>query len=283
MADLPESVYRLVRMAVEEDLGSGDITSEATLDPEICGKACIITREPLVCCGPCIVNLVFEETGPGVSIHWNVSEGEDVAPGAVMAELEGPMRVLMAGERTALNFLQRMCGVATLSRSFARKASGRTVILDSRKTIPGWRWLDKRAVRVGGCANHRMGLFDGFLIKDNHIAACGSIRNAITRVKEYGTRGLPVEVEVENLRGLEEAIECGADIVMLDNFRPEGIGEAVRLAAGRVRLEVSGRLTLKTLSPFLDVEGVDFMSVGELTHSARAMDIAMEVRGSSRS
>lgn len=282
MPDLPAGVRSLIRMAVEEDLGSGDITSEATLEPDLRGEAYILAREPLVCCGLQVVDLVFEETGSGVSIRWNTSDGKDVAAGEVMAELEGPMRALMAGERTALNFLQRMCGVATFSRSYARKASGRTVVLDSRKTIPGWRWLDKLAVRTGGCSNHRMGLYDGILIKDNHIAACGGIREAITRVKEYGTRGLPIEVEVEDIRGLEEAVDSGAQIVMLDNFGPELVMEAVKVASGQVRLEVSGNLTLETLGPFLDVKGVDFMSVGELTHSARAVDIAMEVRGPSR-
>jgi len=279
--DLPESVRRLVDMAVEEDLGTGDITSEATLGPGDRGEGFIVAREPLVCCGTRIVDLVFDRAGGGVSVQWKASEGQEIPAGKVMAELEGPMRALMAGERTALNFLQRLCGVATLSKAFAREASGRTVILDSRKTIPGWRWLDKWAVRVGGCSNHRMGLYDGFLVKDNHIAACGGVRNALERVKQYGTRGLPVEVEVEDLSGLEEAIDSGADIVMLDNFNPEGIRDAVRVARGRVLLEVSGGLTLDTLDPFLEINGVDYISVGELTHSARAVDISLEVRESS--
>ena len=280
MPDLPETVRRLVDMAMEEDLGPGDITSEATLGPDDRGEAFIVAREPLVCCGTRIVDLVFDRAGGRVSIQWKAFEGQEVPEGMVMAEVEGPMRVIMAAERTALNFLQRLCGVATLSRAFARKASDRPVILDSRKTIPGWRWLDKWAVRAGGCTNHRMGLYDGFLVKDNHIAACGGVRNALERVKQYGTRGLPVEVEVEDLSGLEEAIDSGADIVMLDNFNPEGIRDAVRVAHGRVRLEVSGGLTLDTLDPFLEINGVDYISVGELTHSARAVDISLEVRGS---
>ncbi len=279
MPDLPDHVLKLIHLAVGEDLGAGDITSEATINKGSEGEATIVARQPLVCCGLDIVPAVFNEVGPGISIRWIVSEGEDVAEGAVLAHLKGPMRVLMSGERTALNFLQRMCGVATLSRAFAEKASGRTVILDSRKTVPGWRWLDKMAVRVGGCRNHRMGLFDGILIKDNHIAASGGIRNAVRRVREYGADGLKIEVEVENLLELEEAIDSGADIVMLDNFPLRLIREAVKAADGRVLLEVSGGIHLGNLDPFLEIGGVDFLSVGELTHSAPAADIAMEVRG----
>jgi len=279
MPDLPDHVLGLIRMAVEEDLGAGDITSEATLDRDAIGEATIVARQPLVCCGLDIVPVVFDEVGPGVVIQWIASEGQGVAEGSVMAELKGPMRILMSGERTALNFLQRMCGVATLSRAYAEKASGRAVILDSRKTMPGWRWLDKRAVRVGGCGNHRMGLFDGILIKDNHVAACGGIENAVRRVRESGSGGLEIEVEVENIRELGQAIDSGADIVMLDNFSPRLIREAVELAAGKVRLEVSGGVNLGNLDLFLEAGGVDFLSVGELTHSASAADIAMEVRG----
>jgi nicotinate-nucleotide pyrophosphorylase (carboxylating) len=189
------------------------------------------------------------------------------------------MRVLMTGERTALNFLQRMSGIATLSRDYADRAADQVVILDSRKTVPGWRWLDKKAVRAGGCSNHRMGLYDGILIKDNHVAACGGIEKAVRLARENGPEKLDIEVEVGDLRELEKAIESGADIVMLDNFTPQEVAEAIKLNAGRVRLEVSGRINLDNMKNYLAAGVFDYISVGELTHSAQAADIAMEVRG----
>lgn len=278
MPEFPRHVLDLVRMAVEEDVGPGDITSDAVIDGAAAGEAVIVARQPLVCCGLDLVPIIFEEIGQGVSVRRLIDDGNSVDPGDVVAELEGPMRFLMAGERTALNFLQRMCGVATLSRSYADKAAGRVVVLDSRKTIPGWRWLDKMAVRTGGCKNHRMGLYDGILIKDNHVAACGGIGEAIRRARRNGPEGSAIEVEVEDLSQLEEAIGNGADIVMLDNFSPEKVATAVRLINGRARIEVSGRMNLDNMDAYLSAGGFDYLSVGELTHSAPSADIAMEVR-----
>jgi nicotinate-nucleotide pyrophosphorylase (carboxylating) len=278
MPDFPEQVHRLIDMAIEEDLGHGDITSEATLDQESRGEASIIARQALVCSGLEVVPIIFEKVGRGVSYRFLAFDGQKVESGTVLAELHGPMRVLMAGERTALNFLQRMSGIATLSREYADRAAGRVVILDSRKTVPGWRWLDKMAVRAGGCTNHRMGLYDGILIKDNHIAACGGIEEAVRRARENKPENLDIEVEVGELLEIEEAIKSGADIIMLDNFTPKEVAEAIELNAGRARLEVSGRINLGNMESFLDAGGFDFLSVGELTHSARAADIALDVR-----
>jgi nicotinate-nucleotide pyrophosphorylase (carboxylating) len=279
MTEFPQQVLNLIEMAVDEDLGPGDITSDGTIDRAAEGEAVIVTRQPLVCCGLDLITIVFDRFGGGVSVRLLAADGERLDSGAVMAELKGPMRVLMGGERTALNFLQRMCGVATLSRSYADKAAGRVVVLDSRKTVPGWRWLDKMAVRVGGCSNHRMGLYDGILIKDNHIAACGGIGEAVRRADERRPENCPIEVEVEDLRQLEEAIGSGADIIMLDNFTPQEVTEAVRLNNGRVRIEVSGRMNLDNMEAYLDAGSFDYLSVGELTHSAPSADISMEVRG----
>jgi len=278
MTEFPRQVLDLVDMAVGEDLGKGDITSDFTIDPAAQGEAVIVARQPLVCCGLDLLPVIFGKVGPGVSVDLLAEDGKAVEAGAVIAELKGPMRVLMAGERTALNFLQRMSGVATLSRRYAEKAAGRTVVLDSRKTVPGWRWLDKMSVRVGGCSNHRMGLYDGILIKDNHIAACGGISEAVRRALENRPENCPVEVEAEDLGQLEEAIGSGADIVMLDNFTPREVSDAVRLSGGRVRIEVSGRIDLQNLDSYLEAGDFDYISVGELTHSAPSADIAMDVK-----
>ncbi|UCG38659.1 MAG: carboxylating nicotinate-nucleotide diphosphorylase [bacterium] len=278
MPELPDPVLRLIDLAVEEDVGVGDLTSLATVGPEDPGEADIIARQEMVCCGLDLARLVFERVGRGTSFRPLAADGDAVAPGTIIAEVSGPLRVILAGERTALNFLQRMCGVATLSRRYADKAAGVVAILDSRKTIPGWRWLDKRAVRVGGCSNHRMGLFDGILIKDNHVAACGGVARAVSLARKKTPPGMSIEVEVEDIRGLEEALESGADVVMLDNFSPGEVARAVHVNDGRVRLEVSGGISLQNLEEYLKIYGVDFLSVGALTHSAPAADIAMEIR-----
>jgi nicotinate-nucleotide pyrophosphorylase (carboxylating) len=277
MIELPGQVIRLIELALDEDLGTGDLTSEAVLDDDMKGKAVIEAREPLVCCGLEIARKVFEKIEPGVVFNFMRTEGEDADYGDILAELEGSMKTLLAGERTALNFLQRTCGVATLSRRYALLAAGRTVILDSRKTVPGWRWLDKMAVRTGGCSNHRMGLFDGVLIKDNHIAACGSVAKAVIKARHNAPAGFDIEVEVDNLDGLEEALGSGADIIMLDNFAPDEVARAVRICGGRARLEVSGGIGPGNIEAYLDAAKVDYISVGALTHSAQAADIAMEI------
>ena len=277
MKGLPGQVVRLIEMALDEDIGSGDLTSEALLEDELRGKAIIEAREPLVCCGLYVAQEVFSKIDPGISFVALKSEGEDAAVGDPLAEVQGIMKTLLAGERVALNFLQRTCGVATLSRRYAILAAGRSEILDSRKTIPGWRWLDKMAVRTGGCTNHRVGLYDGVLIKDNHIAACGSVAGAVKRARRFAPPGTRIEIEVEDLEGLDEALTGEADIIMLDNFSPEEVSRAVRICGGRARLEISGGVSLENIGAYLDTAGVDYISVGSLTHSAPAVDIAMEI------
>jgi len=277
MIKLPGQVIRLIELALDEDLGTGDLTSEAVLDDGLKGRAVIEAREPLVCCGLEVAREVFDRIEAGVVFNPLKAEGEDAAGGDTLAELEGSMKVLLAGERTALNFLQRTCGVATLSRRYAFLSAGRTVILDSRKTVPGWRWLDKMAVRAGGCSNHRMGLYDGVLIKDNHIAACGGVAKAVKKARHNAPDGIDIEVEVDDLDGLEEALSSDADIIMLDNFTPEEVSMAVSICESRARLEVSGGIGLHNIETYLTVAGVDFISVGALTHSAKAADIAMDI------
>ena len=277
MIEIPEQVIRIIKIAIGEDLGSGDLTSEAVLPEGLKGQAVIEAREPLVCCGLDVAREVFRQIDAGITFDPAAGEGEEVAVGDVLARLEGSMKGLMAGERTALNFLQRTCGVATLSKRYARLAAGRTVILDSRKTVPGWRWLDKMAVRTGGCSNHRMGLFDGVLIKDNHIAASGGVGKAVSLARKNVPDGIDIEVEVEDIDGLEEALGSGADIIMLDNFTPEEVSLAVKICKGRAKLEVSGGIDENNMEAFLAAAKVDFISVGALTHSVRAVDIAMEI------
>jgi len=277
MIELPEEVVRLIKLAIAEDLGTGDLTSEAVLADDLKGRAVIEAREPLVCCGLNVALKVFEKLEPGIVFSSLKAEGEDAAAGDVLVELEGSMKALLAGERTALNFLQRTCGVATLSRRYSLLAAGKAVILDSRKTIPGWRWLDKMAVRTGGCSNHRMGLYDGVLIKDNHIAACGGVAEAVKKARCNAPTGIDIEVEVENLDELEEALSSGADIIMLDNFPPDKVAEAVKICKGRAKLEVSGSIGVDNIEGYLNAARVDFISVGALTHSAQAADIAMEI------
>ncbi len=288
MVELPPNVHRLIDLAVEEDLGTGDITGQATLDENASGEAVVLARQELVFCGLDVAREVFRRVGERVTLTSPVAEGRKVQAGTVLTEVTGPMMDILAGERTVLNFLQRLCGIATLARQYAAAAGGRTTILDSRKTVPGWRWLDKMAVRVGGCTNHRMGLYDGILIKDNHIAASGGISEAVTRARQKAPKGMEIEVEVEDLDGLREAMDSGVDIIMLDNFSPPDVVKAVRINAGKARLEISGGIDLANLADYLDAAGldstgnVDYISVGALTHSAPAADIAMEIRSGNR-
>ena len=276
MGKVPDNVITLIRMSLDEDIGSGDVTSLALMGPEIMGKAVIEAREDLVCCGLPIASEIYEMLDREVQFTPVAVDGREISKGEKLAVLEGPLRSILAGERTALNFLQRLCGVATKSRQYAQRAAGLITVLDSRKTIPGWRWLDKLAVRTGGCTNHRMGLYDGILIKDNHIRACGGIGVAVQRARGNAPEGMKIEVEVEDIKGLQEAIDAGTDIVMLDNFNIDSISEAVEVAGKRVLLEVSGGISLDDMDSLVNIGGIDFISVGALTHSAPAADIAME-------
>jgi nicotinate-nucleotide pyrophosphorylase (carboxylating) len=268
---------RVVRLAIEEDLGFGDVTTDAVVDPRAQGEAMLIAKEDLVLAGMPVFKKVFLVLDPGAGFEDRRCEGEPVRSGEVISAVHGRLSSILKAERPALNLLQRMCGIATLTRRFVERIGDRKArVLDTRKTAPGLRLLDKYAVRIGGGWNHRFGLHDGILIKDNHIAAAGSITEAVTRARRNAPHLLKVEVEVEDLKGLDEAIEAGADIVLLDNMTLEGIRAAVARTAGRVLLEVSGGVRLEGVEAIAQT-GVDFISVGALTHSAKAADLSLEI------
>jgi nicotinate-nucleotide pyrophosphorylase (carboxylating) len=270
---------RLIDLALDEDLGAaGDVTTLALVPEDARGRAELWVKEPLVLAGTAAFSRAFARVDPGVSVRFNVEDGDVVAQGTVVARLEGSLRSLLTGERLALNLIQRTCGIATLARRAAEAVKGtKTRILDTRKTAPGMRWLSKVAVQAGGASNHRFGLFDGVLIKDNHIAAVGgSIKVALERARAHAHPLVKVEIEVTSLEQLREAIDCGAQVVLLDNMDDARLRQAVALAAGRVELEVSGGVTLERL-PALAALGVDYVSMGALTHSARGMDLSLEI------
>jgi nicotinate-nucleotide pyrophosphorylase (carboxylating) len=277
VAILDPHVERLIDLALEEDLALGDATSEATLDPAAQGGGKFLAKQALVVAGSTVASRVFERLG--AECRFDRADGAPVRAGEEFGAARGSLAALLAAERTALNFLQRLCGVATLTEACVRAlGQGRTRLLDTRKTTPGWRRLEKAAVRAGGGVNHRFSLGDGILIKDNHVAACGGVGEAVRRARSRRRAMLRVEVEVVDLPGLDEAIAAGADIVLLDNMDDAAIAEAVRRAAGRVPLEASGNMTLERL-PRVAATGVDFVSMGALTHSARAVDISFELAG----
>jgi len=277
MARLSAHAERLVELALEEDLLLGDATSEATIEATATGAARFLAKEGLVLAGTAVAVRVFERLG--AECRFEAEDGARLEHGAWFGRAEGPIRALLAAERTALNFLQRLSGVATATRRCvdALAAGGaRTRLLDTRKTTPGWRLLEKAAVRAGGGTNHRVSLGDGILIKDNHVAACGGVAEAVRRAKARAGAMLRIEVEVVDLPGLEAAIAAGADIVLLDNMEDAAMAEAVRRTAGRVKLEASGNMTLERL-PRVAATGVDYVSMGAITHSAKAVDISLEL------
>jgi nicotinate-nucleotide pyrophosphorylase (carboxylating) len=262
-----------VRRALAEDVGPGDVTA-ALVPAEARMRGTVTCREAAVICGRPWFDEVFAALDAEIAVAWRVEEGAAVAPDTVVCEVQGPARAVLTGERTALNFLQLLSGVATESRRWAEQVAGTgTTVLDTRKTLPGLRAAQKYAVRTGGCRNHRIGLFDMVLIKENHIRAAGSIRAAVDRARELHPR-LTVEVEVESLAELDLALAAGADIVMLDDFAMDTVREAVARTAGRARLEVSGNVSLERL-PALAASGVDYVSSGSLTKHVRAVDLSM--------
>jgi nicotinate-nucleotide pyrophosphorylase (carboxylating) len=277
MERLAAHAERLVELALEEDLLLGDATSEATIDEAARGQGTFLAKEDLVVAGTAVACRVFDRLG--AECRFDVEDGARISRGKTFGSASGPVRALLAAERTALNFLQRLSGVASTTRRCvdALAAGGdRTRLLDTRKTTPGWRMLEKAAVRAGGGKNHRFALGDGILIKDNHVAACGGVAEAVRRARERSGAMLKLEVEVVDLPGLDAAIAAGADIVLLDNMDDASMAEAVRRAAGRVLLEASGNMTLERL-PRVAATGVDFVSMGAITHSARAVDISFEL------
>ena len=275
-APLDPADYRdLVRRALAEDLEGGDLTSEATVLPGQRARGELCARQECVLAGIEVAAEVFRQRDPEVVVGPRRRDGETCAAGEVVATVEGLAAALLSAERTALNFLQRLSGIATGARRYVAAAGGRTTVLDTRKTTPTLRALEKYAARAGGATNHRFGLGDGLLIKDNHVRLAGSIGTAVARARAAG-RGLPVEVEAQSLAEVDEALAAGADVVLIDNLSNEQTGEALARCRGRARTEVSGGVTLARL-PVLAGLGPTSVSVGALTHSAAAVDISFEM------
>ncbi|MCD6337928.1 MAG: carboxylating nicotinate-nucleotide diphosphorylase [Verrucomicrobia bacterium] len=278
-----DSARKLIREALREDLGPGDLTTRAVTPPRTRARAVMRAREALVPAGLEIAEAVFRALSKAVRAERIVEDGRRVEAGAALLRLEGPARPILSGERVALNFVQRLSGVATLTAQYVEKIAGtRARILDTRKTTPGWRALEKYATRCGGAENHRMGLYDRILIKDNHLAALrDAAPNPIAAATALARRQCPgvlVEVEADTLDQVRQAVEAGADWVLLDNMDPKQLREAVRLASGKARTEASGGVTLQTVRQIAET-GVDYISVGAVTHSARAVDIGLDFEG----
>jgi nicotinate-nucleotide pyrophosphorylase (carboxylating) len=269
-------IRHLIQAFLAEDIGRGDHTTSTIVPPDLMGTARIEARVPAVVAGLDVARACFEELG---DVDWRpeVSDGDRVEAGAVLVRIAGPLAVILTAERTALNLLQRLSGVATVTSEYVYEIRGTGArIVDTRKTTPGLRVLEKYAVRCGGGSNHRFGLDDGILIKDNHIAAVGGIGEAVDRTRRSIPHGLKIEVEVTDLHELDEALAAGADAVLLDNMSPELVREAVNRAGGKTLLEASGGMTLATVRSYAQA-GVDLISVGALTHSAPSIDLALEV------
>jgi len=301
---LEQTIASNVASALAEDVGSGDITARL-IDVNAVARATIITREQAVLCGIAWVNEVFRQLDPNIELHWRVADGDHIHPDQTLCELTGNARALLTGERAALNFLQTLSGTATVARDYAQRVAGSGIrVLDTRKTLPGLRLAQKYAVKIGGCDNHRLGLYDAFLIKENHIAACGGIPQAIARARQIAP-GKPVEVEVENLDECRAALDAGVERIMLDNFTPAQIEAAVTLRktfgrdpggrdpSGReprrdvrsepgqnttTEFEVSGNIDNHSLASY-QANGVDFISSGAITKHCRAVDFSLRITG----
>ena len=272
-----QTVNKLIQLALDEDIGSGDITTDNLIDPHLGGSGVLIAKEPLVLAGIDIAGRVFHHLDPAIEFQALLSDGDTADTGDTLAHIRGNLAALLKGERTALNFLQRLSGIATHVASYMKLMEGTSVrLVDTRKTTPGWRVLDKYAVRVGGARNHRMGLYDGVLIKDNHIAAFGGIAGAIAHIRKHVSHLVKIEVETSTPAQVEEALQAGADVIMLDNMSLEDIKTAVEIIRHAALVEVSGNVTRARL-PDLAATGVDIISVGALTHGARSVDISMKI------
>ena len=276
MPSLDPDLFRdIVRRALEEDVRDGDITTEATVDRTLMARGVFVMKADCVLAGLDVAFETFRQVEPGVRCVARRTDGEPCRAGEEMAEVVGSARALLVGERTALNFVQRLSGIATRARRFVEAAGGRITILDTRKTTPTLRVLEKYAVRAGGASNHRVGLFDAILIKDNHIRLAGGVKAAVERARAQRP-GLAVEIEAETLAQVDEALAAGAETILVDNMTTDRICEAVARARGRAAIEISGGVTLERI-PELAATGADFVSVGALTHSAPAIDISFEI------
>lgn len=276
MSKLPDSkiIARQIQEALAEDLGSGDLTASLIGEDEH-SEVELTCRETATLCGVAWFNEVFRQLDPSIQIHWQLEDGDSIGPGQVICRLEGNTRALLSGERTALNYLQTLSGTATRARAYADMIAGTAAkILDTRKTLPGLRIQQKYAVSCGGCFNHRMGLYDAILIKENHILAAGSISAALSAARRFESMIDYIEIEVESLVELQEALEAGAKRILLDNFDLEQMREAVRINAGSAMLEASGGINLDTIRLIAET-GVDYISVGNLTKDVTAIDLSM--------
>lgn len=278
----PNVLFNMASAFLGEDIGRGDVTTQATVRPSVRGRGRFLAKQPLVVAGLEVAEAIFSNLEPGMELEAFVYDGERAAEGQEFARIEGLAQVLLVGERTALNLIQRMSGIATVTRRYVDAIDGtRAQVVDTRKTAPGLRMLDKYAVLIGGGRNHRFGLDDGCLIKDNHIALAGGIREAMTRAQQSMSHLLRIEIEVGSIDDLREALQCGADAILLDNMSPERLREAVELVRSEpggddILLEASGRITLENIRSYAET-GVDLVSVGALTHSAPAADISFKI------
>jgi len=271
------TIEDLIQLALREDIGPGDITTDNLVEAEVSGRGVLLAKQDLVIAGLAVAEAVFKTLDPGIEFTANYTDGQQVRSKSNVATVKGSLKALLKGERTALNFLQRMSGIATQAKALEAKTAGTNVkLVDTRKTTPGWRELEKYSVRMGGAHNHRMGLYDGVLIKDNHIAVCGGITNAVEKVQREISHLVKVEVEVSSLEEVETALAAGADIIMLDNMDLEQIAQAVKLINKKALVEVSGNVTGERLKD-LARTGVDLISMGALTHSAVAVDLSMRI------
>lgn len=276
MNQFKQCTARLIELALAEDIGHGDLTTELTIDPTAEAHANILGKQELVLAGCDVFDAVLHRVDPRISVAWNATEGDLAAHGTILGEVQGPAAAILTGERTALNFLQRLSGVATQTRRYVTALNGTNCRLaDTRKTTPGWRTLEKAAVRAGGAMNHRFALDSGIMLKDNHIHAAGSITDAVANVRRHAPHLLKIEVEVTTLDELRQALDAHADVVLLDNMDLETLRRAVQLAKGKALTEASGGITLETIRAVAET-GVDVISVGALTHSATGVDISLD-------
>lgn len=271
------TIENIIKLALFEDSGLGDITTECILADNVSGTGIIVAKESFVLAGIDVAKMVFNMLDPDCKTHSSFSDGDAIRDGEVIFKAEGDLLSLLKGERVALNFLQRLSGIATLTRSYVDKLASSTVRLtDTRKTTPGLRSLEKMAVRAGGAYNHRMSLYDGILIKDNHIAVAGSIKNAVKAVRNRTSHLMKIEVEVSTFDEVKQAIDAGADVIMLDNMNYEQMSSAVDYIDKRAVVEASGNVSMKTLNQ-IAATGVDVISCGALTHQARSVDLSMRI------
>jgi nicotinate-nucleotide pyrophosphorylase (carboxylating) len=275
---MKDEILKIIKGALAEDIGTGDITTKATVSPKKKGRAVAIAKDDFVVAGIDVFAQTYKVVDKNIRIKKFIKDGCFAKKGDVIAEVSGSLASILQAERVSLNFFQRMCGIATQSAKYVKAVSGtRAVILDTRKTVPGLRILDKMAVRQGGARNHRIGLYDAVLIKDNHIEAAGGITAAVSAQRKHISRTMKIEVETKNISEVKEALACGVDIIMLDNMSIPAMKKAVQYVAGRALIEASGNVSLKNAAA-IAATGVDFISIGELTHSVRAADISLKIK-----